>query len=119
MDFSAAAINRVYIMIDDDSDAYRALFQHIDYHMMMRVLTNGRGVWKRHLSTFEVTTFLMSALKPILKAWYNFLCATLKPSIHLSTVIKDKTLMLFAIVQGIKFYVGHVIEKGNIESTQG
>ena len=70
-------------------------------------------------STFEVTTFLMSALKPVLKAWYNFIYATLKPSLHLLTVTRDKTILLYAIVQDIKFDVGHVIERVIIESTQG
>ena len=86
---------------------------------MMRVLTNGKGVWKRHPSTFKVTIFLMSALKSVPKAWYNFIYATLKPSLHFSTVTRDKTILLFMIVQGIKFDVGHVIERGIIESTMG
>ena len=55
--FSAMAINRVYNLVDDDSDAYRALFQDTDYQMIMRSLTRGRVVWKRHPSTYEVTTF--------------------------------------------------------------
>ena len=84
MDFSDAAINRVFNLVDDDNEAYMALFQHTDYHMMMMlVLTNGRGVWKRHSSTSEVTTFLMLALKLVPKTWYNFIYATLKPSLHL------------------------------------
>ena len=56
-------------------------------------------------------------LKPILKACYNFICATLKPSLHLSTVTRDKMILLYVIIQDIKFYVGHVIERGIIEST--
>ena len=114
VDFRATSINRVFNLVEDDSEAYRALFQH----MMIHILTNGRGVWKIHPSTFKVITFLMSALKPVLKAWCNFICATLKPS-HLSTVTRDKTILLFTIVQGIKFDVGHVIKRGIIESTQG
>ena len=109
----------MYNLVDDVSDAYRALFQNTDYHMMMRVLTSERGGWKRHLSTFEVTTFLRSTLKPVSKDLYNFICATLKPSLHFPIVTRDKTIMLFAIVQGLKFDVGYVIERGIIESTHG
>ena len=65
VDFSVATIKRVFNLVDDDNEAYRALF----YHTMMQVLTNSRGVWKRHPSTSEVTTYLMSALKLIPKAW--------------------------------------------------
>ena len=80
MDFSAAMINRVYNLVDDDSDAYKALFQDIDYHMIMRSLTRSGGAWKRHPSTSKVTTFQMKALTLVPKVWYNFTCATLKPS---------------------------------------
>ena len=31
VDLSVAAINRVYNLVDDDSDAYMALFQNTDY----------------------------------------------------------------------------------------
>ena len=115
VDFSVVAIN----LVNDDSDAYKALFQDTDYQMIMRFLTRGRGLWKRHPSTSKVTTFQMKALNSVSKVWYNFICTTLKPSLHLSTVTRDKTIMLYAIVQGIKFDVGNVIERGIIESTQG
>ena len=63
VDFSAAVINQVYNLVDDDSDAYKALFKDTDYQMIMRFLTRGRGVWKCHPSTSEVTTFQMKDLK--------------------------------------------------------
>ena len=85
----------------------------------MRVLTRGRGVWKRHPSTSEVMIFQMKTLTLVTKVWYNFLCAKLKPNLHLTTVTKDKTILLYAITHGIKFYVGHVIERTLIDSTQG
>ena len=119
VDFSATVINRVYNLVDDDNDAYMALFQDTDYQMITRSLTRGRRVWKHHPSTFEVTTFHMKALTPVPKVWYHFIYATLKPSLHLSTVTRDKTILLYTIMQGIKFDVDNVIEKGIIESTQG
>ena len=106
-------------MVDDDNEAYTALFQNTDYEQLMRSLTRGRGVWKPHPSTSQVTTFQMKALTPVSNVWYNFLVAKLKPNLHLTMVTKDKTLLLYVIVQGIKFNVGHVIEGGIIESTQG
>ena len=51
------------------------------------------------------------------KGWYIY--AKLKPNLHLSMVTSDKTILLYAITQGIKFDVGHIIEKEIIESTQG
>ena len=119
MDFRAIAITRVYNMVDDDSDAYRALFQDTDYQMIMTFLTRRRGVWKRHPFTSEVTTFQMKALKPVPKVWYNFIYATLKPNLHLSTITWDETILLYAIAQSIKFDVRNVIERWIIEYTHG
>ena len=82
----------------------------------MRVLTRGRGEWKRHPSTSEVTIFQMKTLTHVAKVWYIFHCAKLRPNLRLNTVTKDKTILLYAITQGIKFDVGHVIERGIIES---
>ena len=67
------------------------------------------------LGFWGVTT----TLKSIPKVWYNFICATLNPSLHLSTVTKDKTILLYAIVKNIKFNVGYVTKIGIIESAQG
>ena len=74
---------------------------------------------EEHVSTLEVTTFQMKTLTPVAKVWYNFMCAKLRPNLHLSMVIKDKTILLYVITQGIKFNVGHVIERGIIELTHG
>ena len=107
VNFDAATINRTYNT--------GPLFQNTYYEMMMRALTKGKCEWKQHPSTFEVTTFPMAALRSVPKAWYNFLCVTLKPSLHLSTVTKDKAILLYAIVKDIKFDLGYVIESGIIE----
>ena len=119
VDFSATAVNRFYNLVDDDNEAYRALFHNTDYQQLMRVLTRGRGEWKYHPSTSEVTIFHMKTLTPVAKVWYNFLCAKLRPNLHLTTVTKDKTILLYVITQGIKFDVEHVIERGIIESSHG
>ena len=104
VDLSMTKINQIYNLVDDK--AYRALFQNTDYQQLMRSFTWGQGVWTCHPSTLEMTTFKMKTLKPIVKVWYNFLCAKLKPNLHLTMVTKDKTILLYAIVQGIKFDVG-------------
>ena len=47
------------------------------------------------------------------------MCQTQRPNLHLTTVTKDKIILLYVITQGIKFDVGHVIKRGIIESTHG
>ena len=72
MNFEAATINRVYNLRDNDSEEYRVLFQNTNYEMMMRALMKEICEWKRHPSSFEVTTFPMATLRSVPKAWYNF-----------------------------------------------
>ena len=67
----------------------------------------------------EFTTFQMIALTLVAKVWYNFLCVKIKPSLHLSTVAKDKTILLYSVTMGFQFDIGTVIEWGLIESTHG
>ena len=83
----------------------------------MQELTQGQGVWRRHPSTSEFTTFQMHELTPLVKVWYNFLFVKIKPSLHLSMVTKDRTILLCAMTKGVQFDIGTVIEWGLIEST--
>ena len=76
-------------------------------------------MWRRHPLTSEFTTFMMIALTPVVKVWYNILYVKIKPSLHLSTVTKDKTMLLYARTKGFQFDIRTVIEQGLIESTHG
>lgn len=44
------------------------------------------------------------------KAWYYFICAKLLSTTHVSDVIKDHVLILYAIVIGKSITVGKVIQ---------
>ena len=85
----------------------------------MQKLTQGQGVWKHQPSMGDFTNFQMHSLTPMAKVWYNFLCVKIKPTLHLSIVTKDKTILLYAMTKGFQFDIGSVIERGLIESTQG
>ena len=61
----------------------------------------------------------MIALTPLAKVWYNFLSVKIKPSLHLSTVTKDKMILLYAVTKGLQFDIRMVIERGLIEKTHG
>ena len=119
VEFGAQAINRIYRLLDNDSATYRALFTDTDYERLMQELTHGQGVWKRQPSTGDFTNFQMHSLTPVAKVWYNFLCVKIKPTLHLSIVTKDKTILLYAMTKGFQFDIGSVIERGLIELTQG
>ena len=119
VDFGARTINQIYQLWKDDSKEYQALYMETDFESMMQELTQGQGVWRHHPSTDEFTTFQMHALTPLAKVWYNFLCVKIKPSLHLSTVTKDKTILLYTMTKGFQFDIRKVIAWGLIESTHG
>ena len=105
--------------MDDNSAKYRALFSDTDYERLMQELTHDQGVWRLQPSTSDFTNFQMHSLTPVAKVWYNFLCVKIKPTLHLSTVKKDKTILLDAMTKGFQFDIWSVIKRGLIESTQG
>ena len=100
IDFGAQAINQIYQLREDDSEEYQALFVATNFKSLMQELTQDQGVWRRHPSTGEFTTFLMTTLTLVAKVWYNFLCVKIKPSLHLSTVTKDKMILLYVMTKG-------------------
>ena len=101
--------------MDDDSVEYKALFADIDYECLLQELTHSQGVWRRQPSTGDFTTFQMHSLTSVAKVWYSFLCVKIKPTLHLSTVTKDKTILLYAMTKGFQFDIESVIERGLIE----
>ena len=111
VEFGAQAINQIYRLPDDDNAEYRALFADTEYERLMQELTHGKGIWKRQPSTGDFTTFQMHFLTPVAKVWYNFLCVKIKPTLHLSTVTKDKMILLYAMTKGFQFDIGSVIER--------
>ena len=119
VNFEERAIDRFYQLREDDSKEYRALFEATDFEGLMQELTQGQGMWRGHPSTGEFTTFPMIALTLVVKVWYNFLYVKIKPSLHLSTVTKDKTILLYAMTKGLQFDFETVIEPGLIEKTHG
>ena len=119
VEFGAHAINRIYRLMDDDNIEYKALFSDTDYERLMQDLTHSQGVWRRQPSKSDFTTFHMYSLTPVAKVWYNFLCVKIKPSLHLSTIMKDRVILLYAMTTGLQFHIGSVIERGLIELTQG
>ena len=72
VDFGAQAINRFYQLREDDSAEHQAIFMAIDFEGLMRKLTQGQGVWQRHPSIGEFTTFPIAALTPVAKVCIIF-----------------------------------------------
>ena len=71
-----------------------------DFESLMQELKQGQGVWLSHPSMGEFTQFPMTVLTLMAKVWYNFLCVKIKPSLHLSIMTRDKTILLYAKTKG-------------------
>ena len=119
VNFGAWAISRFYQLWKDDSEEYQEIFVATDFEGMMQELTQGQGMWRRHPSTGDFTIFSMTTLMLVEKVWYNFLFVKIKPSLHLSTVTKYKTILLYTMTKGLQFDIGTIIERGLIETTNG
>ena len=77
------------------------LFVANNYEGLMQELTQGQGVWRRHSSRGEFTTFPMKTLTSVAKVWYNILSVKIKPSLYLSILTKDKTILLYDMTKGL------------------
>ena len=67
----------------------------------MQELTLGKGVWKCQPSTVDFTNFQIHSLTPVAKVWYNFLCVKIKVTLHLSTIMKDETILLYPMISSL------------------
>ena len=76
----------------------------------MDLLIVRKGEWKgMKKNPFDSIT--RGSLTEEAKIWLYFLSSVLMPSNHLSTVRKEKSVLLYAIIKGYKMNVGQIIEK--------
>ena len=53
------------------------------------------------------------------KAWFYFMSSKLLPSKHVSTVYRDRAVVLYAILMNFKFNLGNIIKTSLIEGELG
>ena len=109
VDFSAESINSYYSLDHVPSEPFDRLYEHPYYPEVIRVLTNGRGVWKINNEGHAVH-FKAKHLAFIPKVWHHFITSRLVPTTNVCEVTAKHALLNYAIVQDIPFDVGQVIE---------
>ena len=62
---------------------------------------------------------MRTRLTETVKSWFYFVSSKLMPKKHVSTMQKDKAILTYAIVSGMKFNVGAVIENSILELIDG
>ena len=64
------------------------------------------------------TAFLTKELWFDIKIWHHFTCAQLMPTVHLTEVTRDQTLLLYGIKKRLTINVGHWISANIRSATQ-
>ena len=109
VDFSAKSINHYYNPEPVNLEAYDRLHKNPNYSEVLRMLTNGQGVWKLN-NEGQAVHFKSKHLAYIPKVWRHFITSRLIPTTNVCKVTAKKALLNFAIIQNIPFDVGQVIE---------
>ena len=109
VDFSAKSINQYYNLDPVPSKPFDRPHAHPNYFEVIRVLTNGQGLWKLN-SEGHVVHFQAKHLAYIPKVWHHFITSRLIPTTNVCEVTAKRALLNYAILQDIPFDVGQVIE---------
>ena len=75
----------------------------------MDLLTAEKGKWKGTKKTLY-KSITIGDLTEDDKVWFYFISSVLFPSKHLSTVRRNETILLYALLKGYKISVGKIIE---------
>ena len=107
IDISVAAINRHYQLPDYPEDPYLRLLQDgIDRDHLTFTLTG-----ERHDLAPDWRRIDREKLTPATKVWYYFVAARLMPTVTNSQVRKERALLTYAIMRGVRIDVGRVIHQ--------
>lgn len=107
--YDTMSIN-LYYQIEDmvDDDVFTQYVRnYLDLNQVLKGLCRLGAKWKT--KEHEAITFSNKELSIYGKAWYSFICAKLMLITHVSDVIKDRAVLLYAIMKGKSVDVGQVI----------
>ena len=113
VDFSAKSINAYYHLKPVNAEPYDRIYANLNYHEILRLLTNGQGEWKLN-NEGHVVHFKAKHLAYILKVWHHFITFHLILTTNVCEVTEKRALLNHAIIQDIPFDIGHVIEDATL-----
>lgn len=107
--FNNVSINAYYQTVPMDHDEYTAYKQEeLDWDQVINGdLCRPEAEWT--LKGDEAVHFSHSELNRFGKAWYYFICANMMSSTHMTEVIKDREMLLYALVIGKRIDAGKVL----------
>ena len=111
IDFSKERINMLLnLKVQKDGSKFKKLLKEPDYQKIVDLLIAGKGKWKGTKKTLY-KSISRGDLTEEAKVWFYFISFVLFPSKHLSIVIRDEAILLYALLKGYKINVGKIIEK--------
>ena len=111
IDFNKEKINTLFnLKVHKDGSKFKKLLKEPKYQKIADLLTTGKGKWKGTKKTFY-KSIARGDLTKETQVWFYFISSILLPSKHLSTVRRDESILLYALLKGCKMNVGKIIEK--------
>ena len=119
MEFSREEINRLFnLRVQKDGAKFKKQIKEPKLQKIVNLLTDGKGEWKGTKKT-PSKSITRGDLTEEAKVWFYFIKSVFLPSKHLSTVRRDKEILLHALLKGYKINVGKIIEKSILGYSKG
>ena len=107
--FDREEINKTYNLKEmKDNSNFKKLVKEQNYQKIVELLTDGKGEWNSTKKN-PYESIAGGSMTEEEKFFFYFLSSILLPSKHLSIVIEEEALLLYAILKGYKLNVGKII----------
>ena len=107
--FSKETINGLFNpKVQKDGSKFKRLLKEPKYHKIVDLLIDGKGQSKA-TKKILYEYIAIGDLTEEAKVWFYFISSVLLPSKHLSTVRRNKVILLYALLNGYKISVGRII----------
>ena len=111
VEFSREEINKLLsLRVQKDGSKFKKQLKEPEHQKIVDLLTIGKGEWKGTKKN-PFKSIAKGDLTEEPKVWFYFISSVLMSSKHLSTVIREEEIVLYALLKGYKINVGKMIEK--------
>ena len=110
VEFSKEKINRLFnLNVQKDGSKFKKQLKEHEHKKIVDLLTAGKGEWKGTMIN-PFRSIARGDLAEEAMVWLYFISYVLRPSNHLSTVGREKAILLYTLLKGYKKNVGKIIE---------
>ena len=97
-----------------DCSEFEKLKKNPHFEEISKELTDGQGEWQS-TRTISHAYINRGDLIKMRKVWFYVINYVLKPSMHVSTVRQDRTILRYALVKGYEVNLGRIVEDSVLE----